>query len=165
MGPLDEVLFGLARQYARCAEALLGDELVSVVLFGSVARRQCRSTSDIDLIVILRDAPKTSRGRRAILAPVRAELDPALENLWRDGLFTDFTEVILSMDEARKTHRLFLEVIEDGVILYDRNGFFAGVLERLRGALRRMGAQRKTFGNLRYWDLKPDFKPGDVVEI
>ena len=83
----------MARQYARCAEALLGDELVSVVLFGSVARRQCRSTSDIDLIVILRDAPKTSRGRRAILAPVRAELDPALENLWREFKPGDVVEI------------------------------------------------------------------------
>ncbi len=57
------------------------------------------------------------------------------------------------------------QLIEDGVILYDSGGFFAGVLERLGAALRQMGAQRKTVGNLRYWDLKPDFKPGDVVEI
>ncbi|MCL6580435.1 MAG: nucleotidyltransferase domain-containing protein, partial [Firmicutes bacterium] len=62
-------------------------------------------------------------------------------------------------------HRLFLEVIEDGMILCDKEGFISGVLERLRETLSRMGAQRKRLGNLVYWDLKPSFKPGDVVEL
>lgn len=165
MSTLDDTLSDLAQRYARIAEAVLGDMLVSIVLFGSVARRQCRPTSDIDLIVVLRDAPGTALARRAILEPVRTSLDPLLESLWREGLFTDFTEIIFTASEVKKTHRLFLEVIEDGVILHDSNGFFAGVLERLKDGLLRLGAQRKTIGNLRYWDLKPDFKPGDVVEI
>lgn len=165
MSRLDERLLDLAWRYARTAEAVLGDDLVSVVLFGSVARRRCKPTSDIDLIVVLRDAPKTAGARRAVLDPVRASMDPLLEELWREGLFIDFTEIIFTASETRKTHRLFLEVIEDGMILHDSDGFFAGLLEKLKNALRRMGAQRKTIGNLRYWDLKPDFKPGDVVEI
>ncbi|MDP2871694.1 MAG: nucleotidyltransferase domain-containing protein [Bacillota bacterium] len=165
MSELNGRLLDLARRYAQSAEAVLGDQLVSVVLFGSVARQQCTPTSDIDLIVVLREAPRAAGPRRAILEPVRASLQPLLDDFWREGVFTDFTELIFAVGEARKTHRLFLEVIEDGVILYDSGGFFAGVLERLGAALRQMGAQRKTVGNLRYWDLKPDFKPGDVVEI
>lgn len=165
MSQLDNRLLDLAQRYARTAGAVLGDDLISVVLFGSVARQQCKPTSDIDLIVVLRDAPMTAGARRAVLEPVRASMDPLLEDLWREGLFTDFTEIILTASEAKKTHRLFLEVIEDGVILYDKEEFFAGVLERLKDTLRRLGAQRRTIGRLHYWDLKPDFKPGDVVEI
>jgi hypothetical protein len=63
------------------------------------------------------------------------------------------------------TTRHLLEVIEDGAILYDADDFFAGVLRRLKEALRRLGAERKMIGHLRYWDLKPDFQPGDVVEL
>lgn len=81
------------------------------------------------------------------------------------GNFTDFTEIVLTAGEAEKTHALFLEVIEDGAILYDAGDFFAGVLLRLKEALRRLGAERKMIGHLRYWDLKPDFQPGDVVEL
>jgi len=38
-------------------------------------------------------------------------------------------------------------------------------MRRLRQTLERLGARRRTLGHLRYWDLKPDFKPGDVVEL
>jgi len=165
MGDLSDRLLEMARQYAEAARTVLGDRLVSVVLFGSVARRQCGPTSDIDLIVVLREAPLSARARRAILEPVRARLEPKLEELWREGKFTDFTEIVFTPSEAQKTHSLFLEVLEDGVILYDAGGFFAGVIRRLRDTLQRLGAQRKTIGRLRYWDLKPDFRPGDVVEL
>jgi hypothetical protein len=165
MGELDDSLIELAELYAKSAEAELGDSLISIVLFGSVARRQCRPTSDIDLVAVLRGVPKTAMARRAILDPVRARVQPVLENLWNRGAFADFTETVLTADEAEETHRLYLEILEDGIILYDAGGFFARVLENLRAALRRMGAQRKSIGRLRYWDLKPDFRPGDVVEI
>lgn len=165
MSELDARLLNLARQYSQSAGAVLGDGLVSIVLFGSVARQQCKPTSDIDLVVVLREAPMSARARRAILEPVRASVQPMLDQLWREGCFTDFTEIILTTSEAEKTHRLYLEIVEDGVILHDVGGFFAGVLARLKKTLRRLGAQRKTLGNLRYWDLKPDFKPGDVVEL
>jgi predicted nucleotidyltransferase len=165
MGELDDRLLEVARQYTLSARAVLGDDLVSVILFGSVARRQCGPMSDIDLIVVLRDAPMNARARRAILEPVRAKVQPTLDELWHEGKFTDFTEIVLTTSEAEKTHSLFLEVIEDGVVLYDAGGFFAGVILRLKETLKRLGAQRKTIGHLRYWDLKPDFKPGDVVEL
>ncbi len=49
--------------------------------------------------------------------------------------------------------------------LYDRGGFFARVLADLRAALQRLGSRRVTRGNLRYWDLKPDYKPGEVFTV
>jgi len=73
--------------------------------------------------------------------------------------------VVFRAGETVKTHRLSLEVIEDGVILHDRGEFFAVILDRLRVALQQMGARRKRIGDLCYWDLKPDFKPGDVVRL
>jgi hypothetical protein len=36
-----------------------------------------------------------------------------------------------------------LDMTEEAIILYDRDGFFAGILERLRKKLRELGAQRK----------------------
>jgi uncharacterized protein len=165
MSELNDRLFDLARRYAQTAQAVLGDDLVSVVLFGSVARGHGGAMSDIDLILVLREAPRSVGRRRALLEPVRTTLQPLLDDLWREGMFTDFTEIVFTADEASQTHRLFLEVIEDGRILYDAGGFFAGVLDCLRARLRQIGAQRKSFGKLRYWDLKPDFKPGDVVKL
>ncbi len=165
MDELNSKLHDLAVGYTRAAQQALGDDLVSVVLFGSVARQECRPYSDIDLVIILREAPKSAFRRREILEPIRAEFEHELEKLWEKGCYVDFAEVIMTADEAKKTHRLYLEILEDGIILYDVKNFFGGILEDLRSKLQKIGACRRTLGKLRYWDLKPDFKPGDVIEI
>lgn len=66
----------LAERYAQVAQDVLGDDLVSVVLFGSVARGEARPDSDIDLIVVVSELPPGRFARRKRLGPVRARLEP-----------------------------------------------------------------------------------------
>src|SRR5438067_639718 len=68
------------------------------------------------------------------------------------------------LGRARGGH-LHLHLTEDAMILHDRDGFFAGVLDRMRASLRRLGSKRIREGATWYWDLKPDFEPGEIVEI
>jgi len=49
--------------------------------------------------------------------------------------------------------------------LYDRNGFFSGILDRIRSSMKRLGSRRIREGKPWYWELKPDFKRGDLIEI
>jgi hypothetical protein len=56
-------------------------------------------------------------------------------------------------------------MVEDAVILYDKDGFFSRVMDRLRGRLRELGARRIWVGDRWYWMLKPDIKFGEVVNI
>lgn len=162
---MGQQLLELARRYADCAIEHLGQELTSVVLYGSVARCEARPDSDIDLLVIVRDLPKGAFRRRQLLEPVRERLLPELETLWEKGIYTDFAEVIKTEAEARRFHLLYLDIMEDGILLHDRDGFFAGVLERLRVQLAKLGAQRRRLGRIVYWDLKPDFRPGEVIRL
>ena len=162
---LNQTLRHLAQRYATIAQEILGDNLISVVLFGSVARGQARATSDVDLLVICRELPAGAFRRRETLQPVRERLQAELDRLWGQGIHTDFVEIIKSEAEAQRTHPVYLDMTEEAVILFDRVGFFAGILERLREQLRKLGAKRRQLGRLRYWDLKPDFKPGEVITL
>lgn len=74
--------------------------------------------------------------------------------------------VTKSREEARFHSPLYLDIVEDGVLLLDRDGFFASVLEGMRSRMRALGSRRVFLpdGNW-YWDLKPDFRFGEVVEI
>ena len=155
----------LAREYTEALKETLGDRLVSVVLFGSVARGEAGPTSDIDLFVVLEEAPAGMRRRRALLEPARERLTPALEALWQQGIYTDFVEIIRSREEARRFHPVYLDMTEEAIILYDKDAFFAGLLERLRRRLQELGARKKRIGRVWYWDLKPDFRPGEVIEL
>ncbi|MBI4489840.1 MAG: nucleotidyltransferase domain-containing protein [Deltaproteobacteria bacterium] len=162
---LTETLRGLADRYAGVAQEVLGDNLTSVVLFGSVARGEAGPRSDVDLLVVCRDLPRGAFRRREALGPIRERLQEDLDRLWAEGITTDVIEVIKTEAEARRTHLLYLDMTEEAVLLFDRDGFFGDVLAGLRRRLTELGAVRRRLGDVRYWDLKPDFKPGEVIEL
>lgn len=64
---VQEQLEELAKEYAHALQKGLGSQLVSVVLFGSVARGEGGPTSDIDLLLIIKDLPKGRFARKALL--------------------------------------------------------------------------------------------------
>jgi len=141
------------------------DRLVSVVLFGSVARGTQRFESDLDLLVIAEDLPRGRMRRVREFMRVEERLEPFLAALKTCGIHTFLSPVIKSPEEALKGSPLFLDMVEDAKILFDRNGFFAGILERLRRRLMSLGARRRWRGDAWYWDLKPDLKPGEIFEL
>lgn len=162
---LNLALRQIAEKYAEVAEEVLGENLVSIALFGSVARGEAGPSSDIDLFIVCRHLPRGMFKRHKLLEPVRQRLQGELERLWKQGVYADFTELICTEEEARRFRWIYLEMIEEALILFDRGGFLKEVFESLRKRLRELGAQRKRMGKVRYWDLKPDLKPGEVVEL
>ncbi|HUE89898.1 MAG TPA: nucleotidyltransferase domain-containing protein [Vicinamibacterales bacterium] len=140
---------------------LLGPRLISMVLFGSVARGDARESSDIDLLVVADRLPRslTERARplRQAWEQVRIEsgLPPVEWNL-----------VVKTPDEATHHSPLYLDIVEDGILLVDRDGFFEAVLDTMRGRMRALGSRRVYLPDGSwYWDLKPDYRFGEVVEI
>jgi len=159
------VLRELTRRYTDLLRAHLGDRLMSVVLFGSVARGDASPTSDIDLLIVIENLPAGQFARKRQLAGADAAFEEHLERAVSAGLETRLARIVRTPSEAKRPIPLYLDLTEDAVILYDRDGFFARVLEGVRVSLNRLGARRIRQGRTWYWDLKPDFKPGDVAEI
>ena len=56
-------------------------------------------------------------------------------------------------------------MVDDAIILYDRDNFFTEILERLRKRLKELKAKRVRVGKMRYWKLKDDYRFGEVIEI
>jgi len=162
---LNAVLHDLAKRYAAAARKALGGQLVSIALYGSVARGQAGPGSDIDLFVVLQEAPSGMLARRRLLDPVRESLTPELEELWGQGIYADFIEVIRIRSEARRFHPLYLDMSREGVLLYDRDQFLETLLENVREHLERGGAERHVMGSFWYWDLKEASILGEVVEL
>lgn len=160
---LNATLLALAHSYATAAQESLGDNLVSLALYGSVARCQATSSSDIDLFVVLQEAPLGMLNRRRLLQPVRESLTAELEDLWEQGIYADFIEVIRSQTEAQQFHPLYLDMSQEAVLLYDRDRFLEALLERVRERLQRSGAERRPVGRYWYWDLKQTDLSGEVV--
>lgn len=155
----------LTRRVTEACQAHFGDRLVSVAVFGSVGRGTPRPDSDVDLLVVLEDLPRGRFARQEVFDPVEQSVEPFLEALRQRGIDTTLSPILKTRAEAEAGSPLLLDMVEDARILYDRDGFFAARLERLRKRLALLGARRVRFKGGWYWDLKPDYKPGDVIEL
>lgn len=71
--------------------------------------------------------------------------------------------LVLSSEEAKENHLLYLDMVDDARILVDRGRFFQRKLDSLRKRLKELGAQKVRRNGDWYWDLKPDLKPGEVI--
>ncbi|MCI0371786.1 MAG: nucleotidyltransferase domain-containing protein [candidate division NC10 bacterium] len=165
MGIADTIHYRLARRLAEVLHQAWGENLVSVVLYGSAARRTARRDSDIDVLVVTERLPGRWHERLDLFRKAAEVLEPELRRLREEGYFVDFAPLVWTRDEACRTSRLYLDMTLEEGILFDRDGFFAGILARLRERLARLGAVRRRVGRKWYWDLKPDYRYGEILEI
>ena len=84
------------------------DNLISLFLFGSVARGTAKTESDIDLLIILKDAPDSYYKR---LEPViDIELKLREEAFETTDAVPIFSSIVLSKGEAMENRNIFLDV-------------------------------------------------------
>jgi uncharacterized protein len=162
---VSDVLREAAAAYARLLEEELSGNLVSVVLFGSVARGEATAGSDIDLLVICEELPAGRFARLGFLEGADARFEARRLQLCAEGVDTRVVPLVKTRQEAVRVVPLYLDMVEDARLLVDRGRFFAEVLARLRARLCALGAERRRRGRVRYWILKRDFQPGDRVEL
>ena len=162
---LADALREVAREYGRALEETLGERLVSVVLYGSVGRGEAGETSDVDLLVVAERLPQGRFRRQEVLEPADQRVDALLEELAGQGVHTGVSVILKTPAEAKRLVPLYLDMVEDAVLLVDRGGFFAATLDRLRQSLARLGSRRHRLGRFRYWELKPDLRPGETFSL
>ncbi len=133
----------------------LGPELISVALFGSIARGAGRPESDIDLLIVVKgDRIKNFKKYIKVKMDVEGELPPY------------FSSIFTTEDRLRKNPLILLDILYEGKILYDPSDNLKSLLRRLEKKLVTLGAKRKEIAqNIWFWDLKPDWKAGEVVSI
>jgi predicted nucleotidyltransferase len=154
----------LSRLVAACQDEY-GDRLVSVVLFGSAGRGTSGPDSDLDLLIVANDLPDGRMARVRQFMAVERRLQPDLRATRLAGWNVELSPVFKTPMEVEQGSPLFLDMVDDGQLLYDRGDFMRQAFEGLRARLQARGARRIWRGNAWYWDLKPDYRPGDVFEI
>ncbi|MEM3863734.1 MAG: nucleotidyltransferase domain-containing protein [Desulfurococcaceae archaeon] len=162
---LCEPYASLLRRLLDVAIERLGSELVSFVVYGSVARCEAGRESDIDILVVLKNPPKSRLKRQELFMWIEEGVEEEVEKLRYQGYYVDFSPIIKSVNEAKRVSPLYLDMVEDAVVLYDREDFFSNVLNNLREKLKELGAERVRYGRKWYWRLKKDFKFGEVIEL
>jgi len=154
---IERLIEALKRKY--------GDKFISLVVFGSVARGEARKDSDVDLLLVIDSIPKRRLERQKEFMEVEKELEGYLNELFDEGYFIDFSPIIKTPEEAMRLSPLYLDMVEDAIIAYDKDDFFMKILGRVRKRLEELGSKRVRMGRKWYWILKPDYRFGEVIRI
>jgi predicted nucleotidyltransferase len=145
-------------RYVEVLRSRFGADLVSVVLFGSRARGEERPESDVDVLIVVRGLPRKRFERYGGIRDVARQVSSEFA--------VDAAPILLTPEEAQRVKPYYLGMLSGHVLLYDADDFFAAVLTRLRRRLDELGSRRYVDERgYAYWDLKPDWKPGDVIEL
>ncbi|AKA72984.1 nucleotidyltransferase domain-containing protein [Saccharolobus solfataricus] len=141
------------------------DDLISVVLYGSVARGDNRNDSDVDLLIVIDNLPMDGILKRIRLFETKVEDKLNLDEYWSKGYYISLSPILKTPEEAGKISPLYLDMVYDAVILYDKDQFFTKILQKLKGRLMELGAERVRMGKRWYWILKKDSGFGETVEL
>jgi len=141
------------------------DKLISVVLYGSVARGDNRKDSDIDLLLVIKDLPKTITERVILFDKVERKLDDYIMRLMDDGYYITLTPVLKTPEEAMRFSPIYMDMTEDAIILYDENGFFRKVLEKTKKRLKELGFERVWLSKKVWYWRKRNYKFGEIIDF
>ena len=149
----------------KACKAHYGPRLVALAVYGSVGRATPRPDSDIDLLLVADDLPDGRIPRVEEFRVMADRLQTPLDLAADLGVHTRLAPIFKTPRELRRGTPLLLDMTEDARILHDPDRCLADTLDRLRARLRELGSKRVWKGDEWYWDLKPDYKPGDVFDL
>lgn len=169
LAELERISQGIFRpiihQYCNLLQQHFGGRLVSVVVFGSVAQGTAKiNQSDIDVLIVVDEWADDVWVRIRKLVEVEKELSltPEYQTLSANGVWPSIQNYPLSSKEAAQFHRVYLDMIHDRAIVYDRERRMETYLEELRQKLKQLGSYKVINPDgTWYWVLKPDLKAGE----
>ncbi|MEM2122683.1 MAG: nucleotidyltransferase domain-containing protein [Candidatus Bathyarchaeia archaeon] len=171
-GPLKEIMDPdrrrLLDELLKLMRKVFKEGLISVAVFGSVARGDAKPSSDTDVLVVARNMPERASERMQLMARLLIKLGETgvCRKLREKGISTWVQFHPLSLEEAKLHRPIYLDMVEDAVILLDNERFLEAILTGLKKRLKELNAKRiRLKDGSWFWDLKPDIKRGEVVEI
>ncbi len=104
--------------------------------------------------------------RVAEFAKVEQKLTPLLNKMREQhGIDTSLSPVFKMRSEVLQGSLLFLDMLDDAHLLYDRDHFFSRYLAALRERLELMGGRKVPHKGAWYWVLKEEYTVGEEFEL
>ncbi|MEM3429658.1 MAG: nucleotidyltransferase domain-containing protein [Candidatus Bathyarchaeia archaeon] len=162
-------LYGeLLRRYCSILWENYRERILGIAVFGSVARGDWNSNSDIDLMIVARgwnDKPAWERVRELISLKEELRRTDEYRNCLKSGYRPIIQHYPIDVQEAFELHRIYLDACIDSIILYEREGFLTDLMGRVKERLTGLKARRVTTPSGRHYWIFPEIKAGEAFQL
>jgi len=149
-----------------------GEQLISMVLYGSLVKDTFElGRSDIDLLYIIEDgAGNLWKWEEEIFKRFKLSWEYRACDHWLKlrGFYgyPEVTTAGIRKGYAQVFQPMYLDMLLHRAVLYDKEGFFDRLLQKLQKELRSLGAVRVEYADgVWCWFLKRDLAPGELITI
>jgi predicted nucleotidyltransferase len=130
-------------------KSYLGDELITIVIFGSRARGDYKENSDFDILIIADNLPERHLARMGYIREPLLNFDEKVQVLAKTP--DEFDSVFPP---------LYLDIALDGKILVDKDGFMENRLRKIKKIIRDSSLYRIKKDDEFLWQWNSPKKPG-----
>ena len=139
--------------------------LRSFAVYGSVARGDTKEYSDIDFLVISDEFKGSIASRMDRLIEIEYDVRDEIRWLIKNGIYVSLSIYPMKPEEAKRLPLLLLDLVDEAKIVYD-DGLLENLLNELKAKIIKLGAKKIQLDDGSwYWDLKPDYKPYEVIRL
>lgn len=145
----------------------LSDDLLSVILFGSVARGTWTDESDIDLFLIISDnfSRDTSLDRKIIDIILDYEEESDLITEMGVNLTASIQVIPLYFKELNNFRTLFYDIATDGIIITDGRQIASKFIAKIKRRIEEKGLKRVFNSRNDFYWKRPNIKFGEIIEL
>jgi len=144
----------------------LKDDLISLILYGSIARETWHKESDIDLLLILSDDFFKKYNDYKISELIIDFYDKNRKNnLYKKYEFHTLQILSLSIEDLRKFRTLFYDIAIDGIILFDTKEVGLSLIEKYQKRIEEKALRRVYINENDFYWKRNDIKFGEIIEL
>ena len=106
------------------------ENIMGIVLYGSIARKNFSQFSDIDTLILSNSSFLSSL---ELVEQTINKLEPLRRGLLvSKGNFLNISPLILTPPDLEELHPIFFDIAEQGIILFERNRIITNFISRIR---------------------------------
>jgi len=153
--------------YVSVLKQNFNNNLISVILYGSVARGKWTYESDIDLLLIFSDEITNLSGFNKILTSITVTFEKTFQ--LKDGnnkrIYCSLQEYPIFLNDLSNFRTLFYDIAMDGIILYDRANVGFSFIERIKKRIVNKNLKRIFISDEIFYWTRNNVEFGELIEL
>ncbi|HHV61198.1 MAG TPA: nucleotidyltransferase domain-containing protein [Firmicutes bacterium] len=129
-----------------------GKNLSGLAIFGSYARGENRKNSDLDLLIILQEAPRRRERLTEFIEGIELKHEDLAQRLYdEEDILCELSPYILTETEALKVQPIYFDLVAHHIVVSDPKGIIGHIITAMAALLRKAGARKVRRNNTWEW--------------